>query len=1151
MKLYVYIYIVFYTVVAFSQQETSVWYFGQNAGIKFQTDGSVTALVDGQLNTSEGCATIADTNGNLLFYTDGVTVYNRNHQIMFNGTGLMGNVSTSQSATIVPLPGSSTLFYIFTLDYEVHPNGFRYSIVDISLNGGLGDVTSNKNVLIYTPSDEKLSIVKHSNNTDYWIVTHGWNNNTFYSYLLTSSGLSAVPVTSNSGFVVTGSTDNVWGTMKISPDGSKLAMSHSITRCELFDFDVSTGIVSNPITLYTGDQHYGVEFSPNSKVLYLSTTFSTPLRRIIQYDLTATDIVTSAYNIDNPLGYHMALQLGPNGKIYVAQLLDAKLSVINDPNIIGAGCNFQSGAIDLAGRVCQFGLPPFISSYFNIAFTVENLCLNSNTQFTLNTTQTILASSWDFGDGFTSSLPNPTHQYATFGNYTVTATVTTGGGTSTKSRIITISPVPVIGNIVTNQHVCGVANMNYDLSLYNNTLLGSQSATSYGVAYFSSLANVTNHTNILPNSYTLLLGATTFYAKVYNLINVKCYVYTSFTITLDTQPIANPVTDYIICENFPYNNVEQFDLSTKNNTVLGTQNASNFAISYHATQFNADYNISPLPLLYTNTLASEILYIRIQNNTNSSCFATTTLNVKVVQQPLIATVSDFKVCDDSSNDLVASFDLTIKTLEILNTQSPTVFEVKYFYTLIDAQNNANEILTTINNTTNYQTIYFSISAIGNANCKIISNFKLIVTSLPVANIVNPIFMCDDVTNDGLGIFNLQNNTNTILGTQGLTDFEVNYYASSSDANNNTNPITTNYQNTSNPQTLFARIENNQNANCFATTSFQIGLYKMPTANQPQNMITCDDDSNDGFESFNLPYQNSSVIGSQSPTDFGITYHISQIEANSGENPITINYTNIVNPQTIYIRIANNLNPNCYDTKSFQLVVRAKPQLFMNDVYSICEGTSIIVAAPPGFTSYLWSNGVITPSATLSIDGNYWVTVTKDYGDIICDTTKNIVLYNSNIATITNIEIHDWTDNENMISVHVTGDGDYEYSLDNIHFQDSNQFYGLFSGNYTVYVHDKKGCGTSTDEAFLLMYPKFFTPNGDGYNDNWQIKFSTIEPNMNIKIFDRYGKLISIFKGFNNGWDGRLNGESLPSDDYWFVVQRENGKEYKGHFSLKR
>ena len=225
-------------LVSHAQGEANIWYFGQNAGLDFNS-GSPVALINGQLVTDEGCATISNSNGQLLFYTDGITVYNRNHVIMLNGTGLMGHPSSTQSATVVPMPGSNNLYYIFTTDNEHDPNGFRYSIVDMNLDGGNGAVTTTKNVLVYTPTIENLGITKHGNGQDYWIITHGWNSNNFIAYQLTSTGLNLTPIVTPIGQIITGSpTDYVAaGTIKISPSGSKLAFTSVSDIAQLFNFN--------------------------------------------------------------------------------------------------------------------------------------------------------------------------------------------------------------------------------------------------------------------------------------------------------------------------------------------------------------------------------------------------------------------------------------------------------------------------------------------------------------------------------------------------------------------------------------------------------------------------------------------------------------------------------------------------------------------------------------------------------------------------------------------------------------------------------------------------------------------------------------------------------------------------------------------------
>ena len=155
------------------------------------------------------------------------------------------------------------------------------------------------------------------------------------------------------------------------------------------------------------------------------------------------------------------------------------------------------------------------------------------------------------------------------------------------------------------------------------------------------------------------------------------------------------------------------------------------------------------------------------------------------------------------------------------------------------------------------------------------------------------------------------------------------------------------------------------------------------------------------------------------------------------------------------------------------------------------------------------------------------------------------------ATITAVETVDWTSSSNVITVYVDGSGIYEYSVDGVNFQTSNQFYDLPNGEYTVYVNDIKGCGVAKKDVYLLMYPKYFTPNGDTYNDFWGIQFYQNEMNLVVKIFDRYGKFIKQLNANDPVWDGTYNGYELPSTDYWFTVIREDGTEYKGHFTLKR
>jgi hypothetical protein len=246
MKSIILLFFILFNFLCFSQLETQNWYFGLNAGISFATKPP-TSLTNGQLNTNEGCATFSDAKGNLLFYTDGMFVYNRFHQQMPNGFGLLGNPSSAQSGIIVPKPGSKDLFYVFTVDAEGGPLGFRVSEVDISLDNGFGDVVSGtKNKLLFAPSVEKVAAVKHSNGFYYWVIAHGLNDNSYYAYLIDCNGINP-PVISKTGQV---EGNPGWGCMAVSSDGKKIATAMCYSGFELLDFDNSTGVISNPILLH-------------------------------------------------------------------------------------------------------------------------------------------------------------------------------------------------------------------------------------------------------------------------------------------------------------------------------------------------------------------------------------------------------------------------------------------------------------------------------------------------------------------------------------------------------------------------------------------------------------------------------------------------------------------------------------------------------------------------------------------------------------------------------------------------------------------------------------------------------------------------------------------------------------------------------------
>ena len=311
-----------------------------------------------------------------------------------------------------------------------------------------------------------------------------------------------------------------------------------------------------------------------------------------------------------------------------------------------------------------------------------------------------------------------------------------------------------------------------------------------------------------------------------------------------------------------------------------------------------------------------------------------------------------------------------------------------------------------------------------------------------------------------------------------------------------------------------------------------------------------DDLNDGSEKVNLSPYNSKLISNTSGYSFSYYSTFSGAENQLASNKINnyLDYKIALGDNQIYVHI--NSNTLCYAIVELKLTVLPKPIITIPDIVPICENSAITINAGNGYDTYLWSTGETSASIVVDTPGKCSVTVTKNYNTISCSTTKNFEVKKSEIATIISIEIKDWTDNDNVITIYATGIGDFEYSINGNSYQNNNQFDNLLSGSYNVFVRDKNGCGIATDKVSLLMYPKYFTPNGDGYNDTWEIKFSDIEEKLTVQIFDRYGKLITILNQ-NQTWNGTLNNQQLPATDYWFIVTRADGKELKGHFSLKR
>ncbi len=466
-----------------AQPQTDFWHFGMKAGVNFNS-GAPVAFTNSQLSdpstVGEGCSSISDASGNLLFYTNGVKAWDKNDNVMPAGTGLLGHGSCTQSCVIVPFPANNSKYYVFTNGADasnINREGLNYSVVDMSLNGGLGDVTvKNTNIVPKDKTTEKLAAIKHCNGKDYWVVTHESGNNTFDAFLVTSTGVTSAAVKSNIGIVHT-SNDKL-GYMKISADGKKLAVAVFGKQVELFDFDNSTGTVTNPMTITAATavakSYYGVEFSPDRSKLYVTTFGSAFLGsgQLFQFNLNAGSVAAinaSAVFISSPATMIGTVQLASNGKIYLTKSVGTWLGVINNPNNAGLACNYVNNAVSLAGKNSGLGLPNFVQSFFYTppsrvptSFRYKSTCFSSLTSFSINDTSKIQSVAWNFNDpsstNDTSTLLFPSYVFSTLSNYNVQLIINYKCFSDTILQVVKILPLPVV-NAGADTTICSSAAM--------------------------------------------------------------------------------------------------------------------------------------------------------------------------------------------------------------------------------------------------------------------------------------------------------------------------------------------------------------------------------------------------------------------------------------------------------------------------------------------------------------------------------------------------------------------------------------------------------------------------------------------------------------------------------------------------------------------
>lgn len=630
-----------------AQREMDNWQFSVNANLNFST-GNPVNTANTPMNAAEGSASISDASGNLLFYSDGQTVWNSTHTPMANGTGLLGHFSSSQAALIMPMPGSTTQYYLFTNGHHNDNNGLRYSIVDMSQNGGLGAVTATKNVVIIPgPNTEQLMAVKHCNDTDFWLITRGWNNTQFLAYLVTSAGINMTPVVSNSSFNLTTLSSNPSignvariGYMKASPTGTRVAAFHAWSNViELAEFNPWNGQFSNILILdavpasfpmppiptcylmpYTG------EFSPNGRYFYTLVNYfnanlgmgNNPSSLLYQFDISVMNagaIEASRFLIDSVRSLEIryngagAIQIANNGRLYVGYAWNPQLSVINTPNNAGAGCGYVYNAFTLGAganfRAAFPNFPPFyLADFTQPDFSFAGNCDSTNVAFHFNDPQSVDSVIWSFGDpasgaSNTSKLDSPIHRYTTPGSHTVRLIVHKSSATICLDPIDTITKevfIPYL-NIGNDTSLCADS---LRLPLYPIMYPGGKYLWNTG----DTLASISAKTS---GKYWL------------EQTQKGCAIADTIEIDLNGDPVINLGSDTNICHT-------DLPFVLRSPQPPGT----------HYT-WSTGLTDSQISVVQSGTYWLEV--------TRNACLGSDTIKIKVIQVPEISAGEDTIICE--------------------------------------------------------------------------------------------------------------------------------------------------------------------------------------------------------------------------------------------------------------------------------------------------------------------------------------------------------------------------------------------------------------------------------------------------------------------------------------------------------------------------
>ncbi|APY09083.1 hypothetical protein BWZ20_12560 [Winogradskyella sp. J14-2] len=721
----------------------------------------------------------------------------------------------------------------------------------------------------------------------------------------------------------------------------------------------------------------------------------------------------------------------------------------------------------------------------------------------------------------------------------------------------------------------------FDLTVKDSEITNGNA--SWSVAYYETSADAQLQTNAIadPTQYTntsvngLPANPQTLYVVVTDT-DTGCVAFTTMTIRVLPNPTPTPsdqIPDLELCDDINTGDgVEVFDLTQNEVLILNGENG--VTPTYHESSEDAYAGDNAIadPTQYTNVdIPEQDIYVRVTNNA-TGCYAVVSFTIFVHPLPEVVAVTDFIQCE-LNTDGIDNFDLTTKDEEVLNGQDPTRYIVTYHETLADAEAEMNALVSPYTNTSNPQELYVTITD-NVTGCSISTQrFNLQVDEAAQANpdMVDLTYEeCDDDIENDLDPsndstqFTLSTQDAFVLDGQDPANYIVTYYATEADANLNVNPLPDLYENVVNPQVVYARVDNNTQV----VIPIALDLTALTTGLDLDGDGTIDTYDTDADGVFDLIDVDGDGLSDGIDANGDGLFEFVDIDGDGNGDPVDLNNDGVFDNQQD--------GSICYEVAPLTLQVNPKPNFDLLESYILCVGTNGTEFLDPlvldtelsgtGYTFEWTLNGEVIATATgpsimPTQGGTYGVTVT-DIGTSMetnCETYDETIVVESAPPMLTANFVTQFFGENNVIEATVTGIGEYEFSLDGGPWEDALedgtiQFTNVSQGLHTVTARDKTGCGIATETVFVVDYPKYFTPNGDGIHETWNIE--GIGSNAKIYIFDRYGKLLKQLSSTGQGWDGTFNGNNMPSSDYWFTVEyleplTNQTKEFKAHFTLKR